>query len=415
MSVFNPLAMARDQLTQSAERLGLPEAIRLKLAHPKRIVIVAVPARRDDGSLEVYTGYRVQHSMERGPCKGGIRYDPVVDLDEMIALSMWMTWKSAVVNIPYGGAKGGVNCDPHQLSRAELERVTRRFTSELVEVIGPEKDIPAPDVGTDEEVMAWMMDTYSMNRGYVVPGVVTGKPIAVGGSRGRAEATGRGVVCIMEEALSARGELREGLTVAIQGFGKVGKATAILAAQAGFKVIAVSDLHGAVMNPQGLDVLGLETHFHEHGVIHNFPEAEQIPRDDVLTLPCDVLVPAALEGALTAENAGAVQAKMIVEAANGPTTPEAQAIFRERGIPVVPDILANAGGVTISYFEWVQDLQAYFWNEEEVNQKLYQIMTQAYRDVSRVAQERKLNLREAALDLAIGRVAEAQALRGIYP
>ena len=415
MPTFNPLQMAQSQLAESAERLGLPEPIRMKLAHPKRIVIVAVPARMDDGSLQVYTGYRVQHSMERGPCKGGIRYHPVVDLDEMIALAMWMTWKAAVVNIPYGGAKGGVNCDPHSLSRAELERVTRRFTSELVEVIGPEKDIPAPDVGTDEEVMAWMMDTYSMNRGYVVPGVVTGKPLAVGGSRGRSEATGRGCVCIMEEALSARGKLREGLTVAIQGFGKVGKATAVLAAQAGFRVIAVSDVHGAVRNPQGLDMLSLEAHAHEHGVIHTFPDGEEIAREELLALPCDVLVPAALEGALTADNAGAVQARMIVEAANGPTTPEAQAIFRERGIPVVPDILANAGGVTISYFEWVQDLQAYFWTEEDVNQKLYQIMTQAFRDVSQVAEERKLDLREAALDLAIGRVAEAQALRGIYP
>ena len=412
---FHPLGMAQRQLRESVERLGLPDEIHAKLAHFKRIVVVAVPARMDNGCLEVFTGYRVQHSMERGPCKGGMRYHPAVDLDEVCALAMLMTWKAAVVNIPYGGAKGGVDCDPQQLSRGELERITRRFTSELVEVIGPEKDIPAPDVGTDAEVMAWMMDTYSMNRGFVVPGVVTGKPLAIGGSAGRSDATGRGCVCILEQALAAMERLRPGLTVVIQGFGKVGRATARLAAQAGFRVVAVSDVCGATQNPHGLDIAKLEAYAEEHGTVAGFPEGEDLERDQVLLLPCDVLIPAALEGALTGDNAEQVQAKLILEAANGPTTGEAEAIFAERCIPVVPDILANAGGVTISYFEWVQDLQAYFWSEEEIHQKLYQVMTQAFGDVYCISEEKRLTLRQAALDLAIGRVAEAQALRGIYP
>jgi glutamate dehydrogenase (NAD(P)+) len=412
---FNYLAVARQQLAASAERLGIPEAVHRKLAHPKRIITVAVPTRMDDDRLEVFTGYRVQHSMERGPCKGGIRYHPSVGLDEVVALAMLMTWKAAVVNIPYGGAKGGVACDPQAMSPGELERMTRRFTSELVEVIGPEKDIPAPDVGTDEQVMAWMMDTYSMNKGYVVPGVVTGKPLSLGGSRGRTEATGRGVVAIMVEALAALGRRAEGTTVAVQGFGKVGSAAARLAAERGFRVVAVSDLGGAVVNPQGLDIPALFQQSQETGSVRGFPEAEALPRNELLTLECDVLVPAALENALTAENAAAVKASLIVEAANGPTTPEAQRVFDERGLTVVPDILANAGGVTVSYFEWVQSLQSYFWSEEEVNRNLAQVMSQAFYDVYGQAQRHGQNLRDAAMDLAVSRVAEAQVLRGIYP
>ncbi len=412
---FNYLTVAREQLAASAERLGIPEAVHRKLAHPKRIISVSVPTRMDDDSLEVFTGYRVQHSMERGPCKGGIRYHPAVDLDEVIALAMTMTWKAAVVNIPYGGAKGGVTCDPKVMSLGELERMTRRFTSELVEVIGPEKDIPAPDVGTDERVMAWMMDTYSMNKGYVVPGVVTGKPLSLGGSRGRTEATGRGVVAIMVEALAVLGRRCEGTTVAVQGFGKVGAAAALLAAERGFRVIAVSDVGGAVVNRRGLDVPALAAHAAETGSVTGFSEADSLPREELLALECDVLVPAALENALTAENAGAVKAGLIVEAANGPTTPEAHRIFTEGGLTVVPDILANAGGVTVSYFEWVQSLQSYFWSEEEVNRNLYQVMSQAFYDVYKHAERHGQNLREAAMDLAVARVAEAQALRGIYP
>jgi glutamate dehydrogenase (NAD(P)+) len=412
---FNYLAVARQQLAASAARLGIPDAVHRKLAQPKRIITVSVPTRMDDGREEVFTGHRVQHSMERGPCKGGLRYHPSVRLDEVIALAMLMTWKTAVVNIPYGGAKGGVSCDPQAMSAGELERLTRRLTSELVEVIGPEKDIPAPDVGTDERVMAWMMDTYSMNKGYVVPGVVTGKPLALGGSRGRTDATGRGVVCIMAEALQALGRPREGTTVAVQGFGKVGSAAARLAAAEGFRVVGISDAAGAVVNRGGLDVPALLAHARETGSVRGFPEADTIPRDDLLGLDCDILVPAALENALTAQNAAGVRASLIVEAANGPTTPEAQAIFDERGLVVVPDILANAGGITVSYFEWVQLLQSYFWSEEEVNRSLQKVMTQAFYDVHAHAERHGQNLRGAAMDLAVSRVSEAQVLRGIYP
>ena len=412
---FNYLTVARRQLAASAERLGIPEAVHRKLASPKRIVTVSIPTLMDDGRLEVFTGHRVQHSMERGPCKGGLRYHPSVGLDEVIALAMLMTWKTAVVNIPYGGAKGGVACDPQALSAGERERLTRRLTSELIDVIGPEKDIPAPDVGTDEQVMAWMMDTYSTNVGYAVPGVVTGKPLALGGSRGRADATGRGVVCIMSEALQVLGRPREGAAVAVQGFGKVGSAAARLAAAEGFRVVGVSDEGGAVVNSRGLDVPALLTHARESGSVRDFPEADTLRRDDLLSLECDILIPAALENALTAQNAAAVRAPLIVEAANGPTTPEAQAIFDERGLVVVPDILANAGGVTVSYFEWVQSLQSYFWSEEEVNRNLYKVMSQAFQDVQAQAQRHGLNLRDAAMDLAVSRVSEAQVLRGIYP
>ncbi len=414
-AAINPREMALQQLAESAERIGLEEAIHKKLAQPKRIVVVSIPTQMDDGRVEVFTGYRVQHSMERGPCKGGIRYHPDVTLDEVIALAMWMTWKTAVVNIPYGGAKGGVVCDPKSMSEGELERMTRRYTSELVEVIGPEKDIPAPDVYTNEKVMAWIMDTYSMNKGYVVTAVVTGKPLALGGSRGRSEATGRGCVFVIEEALRVKGMSPQGATMAVQGFGNAGTVTARLAEEIGFKVIAVSDSRGAVYNPDGLDVAALIEHKQQTGYVTGFAEAEEIPRDDVLTVECDVLVPAALGGVITKENAAQIRAKIIAEAANGPTTPDAQKILDENGIFVLPDILANAGGVTVSYFEWVQSLQSYFWSEEDVNRSLRNVMVQAFHDVYQRAEAAGLNMRDAALDVGVSRVAQAQRLRGIYP
>jgi glutamate dehydrogenase (NAD(P)+) len=412
---INPREMALQQLAESAERLSVPDAIHKKLAQPKRIITVSVPTAMDDGGFEVFTGYRVQHSMERGPCKGGIRYHPGVTLDEVIALAMWMTWKTAVVDIPFGGAKGGIICDPKTMSRAEVERMTRRFTSELVEVIGPEKDIPAPDVNTNEQVMAWILDTYSMNKGYVVPGVVTGKPIALGGSRGRVEATGRGCVFAIEEALRALSIPLQGAALAVQGFGNAGSVTAKLAQALGMRVISVSDSQGALLNPHGLDVEKLIAHKKETGTVKGFAEAEAIAHEDVFGVECAVLVPAALEGAITQDNADRIRAKIIAEAANGPTTPAAQRIIDDKGIFVIPDILANAGGVTVSYFEWVQSLQAYFWSEEQVNTNLQSVMLRAFRDVHYRSSQAGTNMRDAAMDLALSRVVEAQALRGIYP
>ncbi len=411
----NPWHIAQEQLAQSAQRIGLSPATHQKLANPKRIITVSIPTQMDDGSWEVFTGYRVQHSIERGPCKGGIRYHPTVNLDEMKALAMWMTWKSAVVDIPFGGGKGGVTCDPERMSQRELERMTRRFTTELIEVIGPEKDIPAPDVNTDEQVMAWIVDTYSMNKGYMVPGVVTGKPLALGGSRGRREATGRGCLCIIEEALRVRDELREGLTIAVQGFGKVGSVVARLAAEKGFRIIAISDVGGAVFSAHGLDVSDLLIYARENGSVAGYPAAESLPRDDLLALECDILVPAALECVIHKDNAEHVSARIVAEVANGPTTPEAQTILEDKGIFVLPDILTNAGGVTVSYFEWVQSLQAYFWSEEEVNTNLHRIMLKAFDDVYTAAQRDSSSMRDAAMDVAVSRVAEAQRLRGIYP
>jgi len=411
----NPWQIAQEQLAQSAQRTGLSSATHQKLANPKRIITVSIPTQMDDDSWEVFTGYRVQHSIERGPCKGGIRYHPDVNLDEMKALAMWMTWKSAVVNIPFGGGKGGVTCDPERMSQRELERMTRRFTAELVEVIGPEKDIPAPDVNTDEQVMAWIVDTYSMNKGYMVPGVVTGKPLALGGSRGRREATGRGCLCIIEEALRVRDEVREGLTMAVQGFGKVGSVVARLAAEKGFRIIAISDVGGAVFNAHGLDVGDLLIYARENGSVAGYSEAESLPRDDLLLLECDILVPAALECTIHKGNAEHVNARIIAEVANGPTTPQAQTILEDKHIFVLPDILTNAGGVTVSYFEWVQSSQSYFWSEEEVNTNLHRIMLKAFHDVYNTAQQNGTSMRTAALDLAVSRVAEAQRLRGIYP
>ncbi|MGD9496299.1 MAG: Glu/Leu/Phe/Val dehydrogenase [Armatimonadota bacterium] len=410
-----PLAAALTQLDEAAALIGLDEAIHQKLRKPKRVMMVSIPTAMDDGSLQVFTGYRVQHSMERGPCKGGIRYHPDVNLEEVIALAMWMTWKCAVVNIPYGGAKGGVICNPKEMSEGELERMTRRFTTELVEVIGPEKDIPAPDVYTDARVMAWIMDTYSMQKGYSVPAVVTGKPIALGGSLGREAATGRGCVFTIRETMKRLEMPLEGAKVAVQGFGNVGRWAARLVESLGPSVIAVSDSRGGCYNPDGIPVADLIRHKDESGTVVGYPGSDEISNEELLALDCDVLIPAALENAITEANADDVKATIVAEGANGPTTPAAQQILNDKGIFVIPDILANSGGVTVSYFEWVQGLQAHFWTEDEVNQRLEQIMVRAFDEVYAEHQRRNIDMRAAAMAVAVGRVAEAQAMRGIYP
>jgi glutamate dehydrogenase (NAD(P)+) len=408
------LACARLQLDEAAERIGLESYIHEKLRRPKRIVAVSCPVWMDDGRLEVFEGYRVQHNTDRGPAKGGIRYHPEVSVEEIVALAMWMTWKCAVVNIPFGGAKGGVVCDPRTMSEGELERLTRRYTSELMDIIGPERDIPAPDVYTDSRVMAWIMDTYSNNRGYSVPQVVTGKPVAIGGSLGRDEATGRGCLYCILETCRRQNMAVEGCKVAIQGFGNVGATVAKLLAEQGARVVAVSDSKGGVYNPSGLDVPSLIKHKATSGRVSDFPGADNITNAELLTLECDILVPAALENQITEANAAEIQAPIVVEGANGPTTPEADRILKERGILVVPDILANAGGVTVSYFEWVQGLQEYYWTEAQVNESLENVMLAAFAKVWDYAEHRNVTIREAAMDIAVGRVAEAVRLRGIH-
>lgn len=411
----NPWEVALSQLDKVAERIGLEEEIHERLRHPRRTLIVTFPVRMDDGRMRIFTGYRVHHSLDRGPAKGGIRYHPNVTLDEVKALAMWMTWKCAVVNIPFGGAKGAVVCNPKEMSRGELERLTRRYTTELMILLGPEKDIPAPDVYTDAQTMAWIMDTYSMNVGYSVPSVVTGKPLSVGGSRGREEATGRGVVLTTLEAMKELGIPKDGATVAVQGFGNVGRTVARLLYREGFRVIGISDSQGGTYNPKGLDVPALTEHKREAGTVVGFPGGEDITNEELLALKCDVLVPAALENQITEENADKVRAKIVAEGANGPTTPEADAILYERGTFVIPDILANAGGVTVSYFEWVQSLQEFFWSEEEVNTRLRDIMVRSFHEVYEVHMREKVDMRLAAYILAVGRVAEAFHTRGLYP
>jgi glutamate dehydrogenase (NAD(P)+) len=408
---------ALSQLEAAADVLGLDQGIRDLLATPKRALTVAVPVRRDDGRLEVFTGYRVHHNVTRGPAKGGIRYHPSVTLDEMKALAMWMTWKCAVVHIPFGGAKGGVVVDPATLSRGELERLTRRYAAELLPIIGPEKDIPAPDVNTDDQVMAWIMDTFSVNQGYSVPGIVTGKPIAIGGSEGRGGATSLGVMYCLFEALEQRGLQPSEATVAVQGFGKVGSGVARNLHDAGCNVVAVSDVRGGVYNGRGLNPQALLRHRQATGssTVSTFPGADRISNEELLALDVDVLIPAALEGVIRADNVDAVRASIIVEGANGPTTPAADKVLDDRGCLVVPDVLANAGGVTVSYFEWVQDIQAYFWSEDEVNQRMRRVMERAYEEVSALAEEKGLSMRQAAQVIGIGRVAEAHRTRGLFP
>jgi glutamate dehydrogenase (NAD(P)+) len=413
--VYNPWQMALRQLNEVADRIGLEPDMRAVLSHPRRTLCVSIPTRMDDGSLRVFEGFRVQHNMTRGPCKGGIRYHPEVTLDEVKALAMWMTWKCAVVNIPYGGAKGGVICNPKEMSVGELERLTRRYTSELLPLIGPERDIPAPDVNTNPQVMAWIMDTFSMNQGYCVPGVVTGKPISIGGSRGRNEATARGCVFVVLAA-ARRYNLRSNTPTAIvQGYGNAGSICARLLDENGFCVIAVSDSRGGILDPKGLDPVAVAEHKRKTGSVVGFRDSATITNEELLTTECDLLVPAALENQITGKNAGQIKAQLIAEAANGPTTPEADAILESRGIAVIPDILANAGGVTVSYFEWVQSLQAYFWSERAVNLQLRDIMQRAYDEVQEQADREQYSLRTAALCLAVSRVAEATRVRGVYP
>lgn len=411
---INPWLSAAARFDEAAERLGLDEGLCKVLRTPGIEVTVNFPILLDDGRIEVFTGYRVQHSIARGPGKGGIRFAPDVSLDEVRALAAWMTWKCAVVNIPFGGAKGGVICDPKLLSQGELERLTRRYTAEILEFIGPERDVPAPDVNTNEQTMAWIMDTYSMHKRHTVTAVVTGKPLNLGGSRGRSEATGRGCMIVTLEALKHLGIAVEGCRVVVQGFGNVGGMSARLMSRAGFKIVCVIEYDGAVYNPAGLDVEALMKHRKETGSIVGFAGGEAVDKDEAMFLECEVLLPAATENVIKTANAGRIRARIICEGANGPTTSGADKILMDKGIFVIPDILANAGGVTVSYFEWVQDRQGYFWNEQLVNTRLEEIMVNSFQDVVSNAEKHKVNNRIAAYMLAIDRVAFAVNLRGLY-
>ena len=411
----DPFAIAQQQLDVVAERLKLDDGLRRVLRTPNRELTVTFPVIMDDGRTEVFTGHRVQHNVARGPAKGGIRYSPQVTLGEMRALSMWMTWKCAVVNLPFGGAKGGVCCNTKEMSLREIERLTRRYTTEIAFLIGPASDIPAPDMYTDSRVMAWMMDTYSMHKGYSVPGVVTGKPLSVGGSQGRSEATGRGCVYAIANVAKRVGVDLQGATVAVQGFGNAGSVVARLLAELGSRVIAVSDSKGGIYSEHGLDPEALQACRRETGSVSNFAMGERLTNEELLALPCDILVPAALENQLTERVAPKVQCRLVAEAANGPTTPEADAILRDRGITVIPDILANAGGVTVSYFEWVQNLQEFHWKEEQVNRQLRDVMDAGCGQVLAIADRQGTDLRTAAYVLGVERVVNAIQDRGIYP
>jgi glutamate dehydrogenase (NAD(P)+) len=413
---INAWEVAQRQFDLAAERLDLDPGMRLVLREPRREFTVHFPVHMDDGSVQVFTGYRVQHNLGRGPAKGGIRYHQDVTLDEVKALAMWMTWKCAVVGIPYGGGKGGVIVDPKRLSQKELEALTRRYFTEIEVLVGPEKDIPAPDVNTNAQIMAWMMDTYSMHAGYTVPGVVTGKPISLGGSEGRNEATARGTVyCIIEAARHLGIELPKA-TVSVQGFGNAGSIAAKLITEEGSRVVAVSDSTGGIHDPEGLDIPKVIVWKQEHGTVQGFPGAKDISNAEVLEVECDILIPAALENQITARNADKIKAKLIAEAANGPTTPEADEIlFKSWKTFMIPDILCNAGGVTVSYFEWVQDLNRDHWSEKVVNEKLKEIMVRAFQEVLAMARREQCDMRTAAYLLAVRRVADAMELRGLYP
>lgn len=411
----NPYEMAVAQFEEAADRLNLDEDLRGILRMSKRELTVHFPVHMDNGRTRMFTGFRVQHNINRGPAKGGIRYDAAVTLDEVRALAMWMTWKCAVVDIPFGGAKGGVIVDPKELSENELEHLTRRYTTEISVLIGPASDIPAPDVNTNAQTMAWMMDTYSMHAGFSVPAVVTGKPLSIGGSEGRNEATATGAVAVMKMAADELKMPLSDLRVAIQGFGNAGAIAAEILHAEGIRVVAVSDRSGGVYDERGLDVPALLKHKQEHRIVTGFPGAQELSIQDTLEVPCDVLIPAATEGVLTKENAPRVQARIIVEAANGPTTPDADKLFFARGVRLVPDILANAAGVTVSYFEWVQDLQHFFWTEDEINARLERIMMRSFEAVEAKREEQNCDYRLAAYLLAVSRVAEATQVRGIYP
>ncbi len=414
-TTLNPYHMALQQFELAADKLNLSEDMREILRQPKRELTVNFPVRLDSGRIKTYTGYRVQHNVNRGPAKGGIRYGPDVTLDEVKALAMWMAWKTAVVGIPFGGAKGGVICDPKSMSPAELERLTRRYATEISIIIGPRSDIPAPDVNTNSQVMAWIMDTYSMHEGFSSPAVVTGKPLSIGGSEGRNDATATGVLFVTRQAAKRIGMPMHGARVSIQGFGNAGSIAARLFHNEGCKIVAVSDTRGGIYNESGLDPSSVLRHKQEHGSVVGFPRAQIIGVHDVLEVPCDILIPAATEGVITGANADRVLARIVAEAANGPTTPEADVILFKKNIVVIPDILANSGGVTVSYFEWVQDIQSFFWGVEEITQKLEVIMNRAFAAVAEKAVQYDCNLRLAANMLAISRVAEATQIRGIYP
>ncbi len=410
----NPWLAAEARFNNAAEKLGLDEGIRKVLGNPTRELTVNIPVQLDDGRIELFTGYRVQHSVARGPGKGGIRYAPDVSLDEVRALASWMTWKCAVVNIPFGGAKGGVICNPAMLSDGELERITRRYTAEIMDIIGPDRDVPAPDVNTNDRVMAWIMDTYSMHVRHATTAVVTGKPMELGGSRGRTEATGRGCMIVTIEALKKFGLRPEDTRVVIQGFGNVGGMAARLMAERGFKIVSIVEYNGALYNENGLDIPALMTHRKETGSIVNFVGGENVDKNEGLFRECDVLIPAATENVITSANADRLRCKILCEGANGPTTPLADEILAKNKVFVIPDILANAGGVTVSYFEWVQDRQGFFWNEELVNSRLEEIMVGSFNAVTGYGEKHSVDNRTAAYMLALDRVASAMKLRGIY-
>jgi glutamate dehydrogenase (NAD(P)+) len=403
------------QLDRVAARLGLDPDVHERLRYPRRALVVSIPVRMDSGKTEVFVGYRVHHNTVLGPTKGGLRYAPDVDLGEVSALAMLMSWKCALMSLPYGGAKGGVRCDPRNLSMQEKENLTRRYTAEIILMIGPDLDIPAPDLGTDEQTMAWMMDTYSMTQGKSVPGVVTGKPLIVGGSAGRREATGRGIVYALYQAVRHLGHELRGRKVVVQGFGNVGGVAARLLWREGAVIVGISDVKGGIWKPDGIDIRQLETHVAETGSVTGFPGSDPISNADLITQPCDVLIPAAVGGQIRADNADRVKASIVAEGANGPTTPEADVILRDRGVTVIPDILANAGGVVVSYFEWVQGLQYYFWRESEITARLQEVMTRAFNRVWALASKESTDLRTAALMEGIRRVAEGYKVRGLYP
>ncbi|MGZ4291414.1 MAG: Glu/Leu/Phe/Val family dehydrogenase [Gaiellaceae bacterium] len=411
----NPFRIAQQQLENVAHTFGIDDRLVEVLSQCKKAVEVSIPTSLDNGSVRAFTGYRVTHNIARGPSKGGIRYHPDVTLDEVKALAMWMTWKCSLMGLPFGGAKGGVVCDPKAMSRSELERMTRRFTSEIINEIGPEKDIPAPDVGTNASTMAWMFDTFSMNKGHSVLGVVTGKPLTIGGSLGREEATARGGLFCLEAALEKQGRRMEDLRIAVQGFGNVGSFFAKFVGELGGTVIAISDSSGGIHNANGIDIAAAFAHKRDGGSLAQLSGGDRITNDELLTLECDVLAPCALEQVITELNADAVRARIVVEGANGPVTPAADDILEAKDILILPDVLANAGGVVVSYFEWVQGLQEYFWKEDEVNARLNEIVTRAFEETWATRNDRSTSMRLAAYGLAVQRVAEATVTRGLYP
>jgi glutamate dehydrogenase (NAD(P)+) len=411
----NPFELAQRQLQKVADTFGIDQQLVGVLSQCKKAVEVSIPTSMDDGTVRAFAGYRVTHNIARGPSKGGIRYHPDVTLDEVKALAMWMTWKCSLMGLPFGGAKGGVICDPKTMSRSELERMTRRFTSEIINEIGPEKDIPAPDVGTNAATMAWIFDTYSMNKGHSVLGVVTGKPLTIGGSLGREEATARGALFCLSSALESEGKSLDGIRIAVQGFGNVGSYFAKFAAEEGAKVVAVSDSSGGIHNPNGVDIAAAFAHKRGGGSLSELKGGDKITNEELLVLDCDALAPCALEQVITPDNADRVKARVVVEGANGPVTPAADDILESNDVLVLPDVLANAGGVVVSYFEWVQGLQEYFWKEDEVNRRLHDIVTRAFDETRATVENRKTSMRMAAYGLAVQRVAEATVTRGLYP